>query len=155
MILDELLRATPTRVFLVRFKGVHKDDGNVSLEEPFVTHAAAGTDHSFVVTSDGHAYSFGRNNNLQLGVGDGSPHSLLPRRIRLNAHVMRAAASSSHTLLVCAQGTVYAAGADDKCQSRAIGGTGGKSLKRFTPIQNLEKSVICRRFYSVSPKPKD
>jgi len=119
---DENMRASPTPVEL----------GEAAV------HVAAATDHSVVVTLQGHAYAFGRNQCMQLGLGATMVQSETPRRVgQQDARFVSAAASPTHTLLLAASGAVFAAGADDRGQCRALGGTRGKNVKRFTAVPGL------------------
>jgi len=130
---DENMRASPTPVQL---GGDDDGAGEVAV------HIAAATDHSVVVTLAGHAYAFGRNHCMQLGLGATMAQSETPRRVgQQDVRFVSAAASPTHTLLLASGGAVFAAGADDRGQCRALGGTRGKNVKRFTAVPGLGGAV--------------
>ena len=78
---------------------------------------AAGLGHSVVVCLDGSAFSFGCGPGGSLGHGGSSPEPL-PRRVdaaSLRARtVISAACGASHTLLLCADGSVLACGCGEE-----------------------------------------
>ena len=76
-----------------------------------VMHAAAGSNHTLVVTSTGALWAWGEGEDGQLGHGD-TENELVPRRVEALAaeRVVHAAAGNSHTLVVTSTGALWAWG---------------------------------------------
>lgn len=70
--------------------------------------------HSIVITTEGVAYAWGRNEAGQCGMGFTSSCVPLPTEINLDGKFVSAAVGKSHSILVGADGDVYAVGGN-KC----------------------------------------
>lgn len=76
-----------------------------------VRQVACGDAHTLVVTDDGGLFTFGRNQNGQLGIGT-TEDALAPRKVEALAHltVSSVAAGAEHSVVATADGRVYAFG---------------------------------------------
>ena len=87
----------------------------VGLEDVSITSASAGDAHSLFISSDGAAFSCGRNQHGQTGrPRSTSAQLLVAKRIPGLEHVrvVAAAAGDSHSLLLTEDGEVYACGSN-------------------------------------------
>jgi hypothetical protein len=66
--------------------------------------------HSIVITADGSAYSWGRNESGQCGFGETSACVPVPKKIEHGSKFVAAAVGKSHSILVADDGVCYAVG---------------------------------------------
>lgn len=66
--------------------------------------------HSIVITENGHAYAWGRNEAGQCGFGSTTTCIPLPKKVELSGKFVAAAVGKSHSILVTDEGICYAAG---------------------------------------------
>ena len=91
----------------------------VELTKGNVSFVALGGGPTRAVTKRGHAYSWGRNEVGQLGVGDASRTTrALPSWVPLHSPVAMVAAGARHSVALLQDGSVYAWGANDCGQPR-------------------------------------
>eukprot|EP00041_Stephanoeca_diplocostata_P030608 m.932265 g.932265 ORF g.932265 m.932265 type:complete len:585 (-) comp23787_c1_seq12:1873-3627(-) len=69
----------------------------------------------FLITKQGSAFAFGRNDAGQLGLGDEKTRSF-PRKVNVEARIVNAACGRRHALLLGEDGQVYACGKNDAGQ---------------------------------------
>ena len=90
--------------------------------------------HSIAITTTGQAYGWGRNETGQLGLGYNSPVVPLPTVLYVesepNLKFVGAAVGKYHTLLVGANGKVYASGGN-LCGQLGINNMGLKGIDKF------------------------
>lgn len=98
---------------------------------PGVVQAAGGDQHSLALTSDGSVWSWGSNANLQLGTVFPPTDRPLPEKITsIPANqAVAVAAGASHSLVLMADGTVWAFGKNLKGQLGNGGIAGGASAQ--------------------------
>jgi alpha-tubulin suppressor-like RCC1 family protein len=101
-----------------------------------VVRVACGGFHTAVLSSAREVYTFGRNDQGQLGVGGTEPSSSVPRLVdRLSGkHAMLVACGGAHTLVAVESGAVYAFGSNDHGQV----GNGSASAMESLPVIALE-----------------
>ncbi|RWS30275.1 E3 ubiquitin-protein ligase MYCBP2-like isoform X6, partial [Leptotrombidium deliense] len=80
-----------------------------------IAQIACGLHHSVLLTVSGEVFTFGSNQQGQLGVGDFVLKEK-PTKVQLNATITQIAAGSNHTVLLTSQGTVYTFGSNQKGQ---------------------------------------
>lgn len=82
-----------------------------------ICYVACGYYHSIAVSTSGRAFSFGRNDYGQLGVGS-KVHQSIPTLVPLSANtrVVRGACGCYHTVLLSEQGDVFVFGRNNKGQ---------------------------------------
>ncbi len=76
--------------------------------------ASSSSAHSIVITTEGVAYAWGRNEAGQCGTGNTSSCVPLPTKIELAGKFVAAAVGKSHSILVDEEGNVFAVGSN-KC----------------------------------------
>jgi alpha-tubulin suppressor-like RCC1 family protein len=92
--------------------------------------------HGVVITKQGTAFSFGRNESGQLGLGDEKTRTY-PRMIQnLGDKIIDAACGARHTLLLGASGKVYSCG---KNTSGQLGASPAHSTRYTARTVNLHK----------------
>lgn len=105
----------------------------VSVDEPRVTFTqiSTGRDHSVGIASDGNTYSWGSNDNGQLGIGTSGPAKLTPVRVNAPAGVTftRVSAGFRSSMALGSDGKLYAWGYNG---SGALGD--GTTTDRFAPV---------------------
>lgn len=79
-----------------------------------IAHAAAGRDHSLVVTNTGSVYAFGRGHTGQLGCGPDVKKLHTPNRVKRlhQQYAKRVATGSYHSIALCEPGKVYTWGSN-------------------------------------------
>ncbi|CAH0489393.1 unnamed protein product [Peronospora farinosa] len=89
----------------------------VALTNEMACFVACGYYHSVIVTTVGRAFSFGRNDYGQLGIGS-KVHQNVPSVVALSAstRVVRASCGCYHTVLLSEQGEVFVFGRNNKGQ---------------------------------------
>lgn len=89
----------------------------IPLANELVCFVACGYYHSIVVTTTGRAFSFGRNDYGQLGIGT-KIHQNVPTIVTLSTstRMIRAACGCYHTVMLSEQGGVYVFGRNNKGQ---------------------------------------
>ena len=98
---------------------------------------AAGCKYSLVLLTNGTVYSFGKNDEGQLGLGPSNtpPMVVTPTLIPGLTNVVAIAAGGAHSLFLLADGTVYACGRNDTGQLGL--GSPGSPVLTPTLIQSL------------------
>lgn len=120
-------------------------------EDIHQVHVYNGCEHTLVLTKEGKIYSFGYNYRGQLGLGNTNSEST-PRPIRalLSRKVVLAACSYHHSLMLCADGSLYSCGRNDSGQ---LGH--GDTVDKKTPQLVLNcpaglKTISCGQFHTVA-----
>lgn len=80
-----------------------------------VVQVACGLHHSVLLTDTGEVFTFGSNQQGQLGLGD-FVHRERPTKVPVSTPIVQIAAGSNHSLLLTAQGQVYTFGSNQKGQ---------------------------------------
>ncbi|PSN33959.1 Protein RCC2 [Blattella germanica] len=97
--------------------------------------------HSIIVTEDGQAMSFGRNEKGQLGVGDTKRRDVPTLIEAIKDHnIVSAACGKNHTLLLTDGGNVYACG-DNKFGQCGVGSQ-NPTILTVTPISYKGPPVV-------------
>lgn len=90
--------------------------------------------HSVAITTDGHAYGWGRNETGQLGLGYTSAVVPLPTQLSIPGEeeitFVAAGVGKYHTILVGSNGLVYASGGNI-CGQLGINNAGVKQIEKF------------------------
>src|SRR5699024_1338403 len=84
------------------------------LEPHYVTAIACGASHSVALTSNGEAFAWGNNSFGQLGIGN-STHSTVPVQVKVpkGLVIKSIACGMNHTLLLTANGEIFAMGRNE------------------------------------------
>jgi alpha-tubulin suppressor-like RCC1 family protein len=97
---------------------------------------AAGSEHSVVVTPDGHVWTWGRNEHGQLGDGTTTDRSI-PGQVPGLTNIVAVSSTDSHTLALASDGTVWAWGGN------WLGQVGnGSSSDQLSPVQLSMTGII-------------
>jgi alpha-tubulin suppressor-like RCC1 family protein len=88
----------------IRYANESRPDAKV-----YISSIACGLSHSALVTDLGHVYTFGNNEEGQLGLGDRENHPT-PKRVKLDEWAVDVACGFYHTLILTADGGVYSCG---------------------------------------------
>ncbi|KAJ1437248.1 regulator of chromosome condensation 1/beta-lactamase-inhibitor protein II, partial [Ochromonadaceae sp. CCMP2298] len=120
-------------------------------EEIAQVHVYNGCEHTLAVTREGKIFSFGYNYRGQLGLGSTTSEST-PRPIRglLSRRVVLAACSYHHSVMLCADGSLYSCGRNDSGQ---LGH--GDTVDKKTPqtVISCPKGIVsisCGQFHTVA-----
>lgn len=120
-------------------------------EEIAQVHVYNGCEHTLGVTKEGKLFSFGYNYRGQLGLGNTTSEST-PRPVRglLSRRVVLAACSYHHSLILCADGSLFSCGRNDSGQ---LGH--GDTIDKKTPqcVLNCPRNIIsisCGQFHTVT-----
>ncbi|EGF78033.1 hypothetical protein BATDEDRAFT_91148 [Batrachochytrium dendrobatidis JAM81] len=107
--------------------------------------------HAVIIDDQGAAYTFGRNQNGQLGDGTTTSRSD-PFRINIKGETfVKAAVGKAHTLLVTASGRVYAAGENKVQQCGVKAGVDIKTFVQVTAIKGQHAvDVACGLDFSLA-----
>ena len=108
-----------------------------------VLQVAAGVCHTMCVTDDGAVFAFGASDTGQLGVG-GTERRLVPTLLRgelENKSVMQVAAGDEHTMIVTADGLVFATGDNSKGQL-GVGDTENRLVPTLVTWQLQGKAAV-------------
>lgn len=86
-------------------------------EEVVQVHVYNGCEHTLAVTKEGKLYAFGYNYRGQLGLGNTSSE-MAPRPVKslLSRPVVVAACSYHHSIVMCADGSMFSFGRNDSGQ---------------------------------------
>ncbi|KAL0478072.1 ultraviolet-B receptor UVR8 [Acrasis kona] len=103
----------------------------------FFVNAAAGSSHTILVASDGSLYSFGSNDDGQLGVP--GPDRSSPVLVNFDGRVSQVACGSKHSLITDDNQDVYSFGDNDEGQ---LGINNRNSRSSPTLIPNLSSSQM-------------
>ncbi|MDR2099835.1 MAG: hypothetical protein LBP40_03280 [Campylobacteraceae bacterium] len=110
------------------------------LNDKNITAIAAGTQHSLVISNDGKVYVTGHNRHGGLGLGDNNERNVFTEVTSLRgANITAAAAGSDYTLVLSANGTVYATGYNDAGQL-GLGDYAERNV--FTEVTSLRDKNI-------------
>jgi len=110
--------------------GPHVWDSDIRIREIVSSCCAC---HSVIITTDGKALTFGRNDKGQLGLGDLVTRAIPEVVKALEGHnIVSAACGKGHTLFLTDKGTVYAAG-DNKMGQIGNGSQGPNPV--LTPVR--------------------
>eukprot|EP00035_Acanthoeca_spectabilis_P020845 m.434863 g.434863 ORF g.434863 m.434863 type:complete len:581 (-) comp17780_c0_seq1:1385-3127(-) len=93
--------------------------------------------HGVLITKQGSAFTFGRNDCGQLGLGDDKTRSF-PRKVDIDAKIVNAACGQRHTLFLTDSGEVYACGKNEAGQL----GVGRPKLANSTTPLKLSTEEI-------------
>ena len=113
------------------------------LEGRKVLQVAAGANYTMCMTEDGSVFVFGRNVEGQLGVGD-TERRLVPTLLRgelENKPVLQVAAGCEHTMIVTADGSVFAFGLNDQGQL-GVGDTENRLVPTLVTGQLQGKTAV-------------
>ena len=80
-----------------------------------IIQVACGLHHSVLLTDSGDVYTFGSNQQGQLGLGDFA-HREKPIKVAVHSHIVQVAAGSNHTVLLSNTGQVFTFGSNQKGQ---------------------------------------
>ena len=83
-----------------------------SLSEHQITAVACGEFHSLVIDEVNRVHVFGDNRHGQLGIGTRDPYQSLPVIISISVPIVQTCAGCMHSLLLAADGAVYAMGSN-------------------------------------------
>ncbi|DBA03258.1 TPA: hypothetical protein N0F65_011617 [Lagenidium giganteum] len=131
-----------------------KAPAQVIIPNELVCFVACGYYHSIAVTAAGHAFSFGRNDYGQLGIGS-KVHQNVPNVVALSANtrMVRATCGCYHTVMLSEQGQVYVFGRNNKGQ---LGNRGSADsllpvALKVRPEKNSRRCLdIAAGFYTTS-----
>jgi len=119
-------------------------------EEMAHAHVFNGCEHTLLVTREGKLYSFGYNYRGQLGLGNTSSEST-PKLVRslISRKVVLTASSYHHSVILCADGSLFSVGRNDCGQ---LGH--GDSIDKKIPQQVMNAaeditSISCGQFHTV------
>jgi alpha-tubulin suppressor-like RCC1 family protein len=113
---------------------------------------AAGAEFSMALTSDGSVYTWGANDNGQLG--DSTPgYRTTPARVSMSASVVAIAAGSSHALALANDGSVWAWGLDSSGQLGRGTSSGGFSAVPQRVVTNSAGTQYLTGVTAISGSP--
>ena len=129
---------------------VHSPKRVEALSSLVVRHAAAGKNHSLVVTEGGKVFAFGSGQFGQLGLGNGHhTDTNEPRRVLFEftpddqpptqTYISTVAAGAYHSLAICIHGSVFSWGLND------FGQTGQSECDRLFTIDTPQKLTAFKR----------